>query len=79
MVAYQSSKLGVWVQIPLSTPHGDMAKLADAPDLGSGAERRMGSSPFIPTRFHNNKSPAKRRGVMIRYQSQAFQQVPLWA
>lgn len=24
-----------------------MAELADAPDLESGAERRMGSSPFI--------------------------------
>ena len=25
----------------------DMAKLADAPDLGSGSERSEGSSPFI--------------------------------
>ena len=27
----------------------DMAKLADAPDLGSGSERSEGSSPFIRT------------------------------
>ena len=27
----------------------DVAKLVDAPDLGSGAERRGGSSPFIRT------------------------------
>ena len=27
-----------------------MAKLADAPDLGSGAERRGGSSPFTRTK-----------------------------
>ena len=26
-----------------------VAKLADAPDLGSGAQRRMGSSPFART------------------------------
>lgn len=27
--------------------NADMAKLADAPDLGSGSERSEGSSPFI--------------------------------
>ena len=27
----------------------DMAKLVDAPDLGSGAARRVGSSPIIRT------------------------------
>ena len=27
----------------------DVAKLVDAPDLGSGAARREGSSPFIRT------------------------------
>lgn len=27
----------------------DVAELVDAPDLGSGAERRGGSSPFIRT------------------------------
>ena len=29
-----------------------VAKLADAPDLGSGVERRMGSSPFARTNDH---------------------------
>ena len=28
----------------------DMAKLVDVPDLGSGAERRVGSSPIIRTK-----------------------------
>ena len=28
-----------------------VAELADAPDLGSGAKRRMGSSPFARTTF----------------------------
>ena len=30
-----------------------MAKLVDAPDLGSGAARRGGSSPSTRTKFHN--------------------------
>ena len=29
----------------------DVAKLVDAPDLGSGAVRRGGSIPFIRTKF----------------------------
>ena len=29
----------------------DVAKLVDAPDLGSGAARRGGSSPFIRTKL----------------------------
>jgi hypothetical protein len=29
--------------------YADVAELVDAPDLGSGAERRGGSSPFIRT------------------------------
>jgi hypothetical protein len=28
----------------------DMAKLVDVPDLGSGAARRVGSSPIIRTK-----------------------------
>ena len=28
-----------------------VAELADAPDLGSGVERRMGSSPFARTKY----------------------------
>ena len=30
--------------------HADMAELADAPDLGSGAARRAGSIPVIRTK-----------------------------
>jgi hypothetical protein len=29
--------------------HADMVKLVDMPDLGSGAARRVGSSPIIRT------------------------------
>ncbi len=29
----------------------DVAKLADAPDLGSGAVRRVGSTPIIRTKY----------------------------
>ncbi len=32
--------------------NADMAKLADAPDLGSGSERSEGSSPFIRTKLN---------------------------
>ncbi len=28
--------------------HGDVPELADGPDLGSGAERRVGSNPTVP-------------------------------
>ena len=34
----------------------DVAKLVDALDLGSGAERRGGSSPFIRTFLFKQKS-----------------------
>ena len=37
------------VQVPFLTPYGDVAELADAPDLGSGIERCVGSNPTIPT------------------------------
>ena len=30
--------------------NADMAKLVDVPDLGSGAARRVGSSPIIRTK-----------------------------
>ena len=30
--------------------HADVAKLVDAPDLGSGAARRVGSIPIIRTK-----------------------------
>ena len=36
-----------------------VAKLADAPDLGSGAARRGGSSPFTRTLvIHSDRSPS---------------------
>ncbi len=46
----------------------DVAELVDAPDLGSGAARREGSSPFIRTITfvhvnNNNESDALVRGV----------------
>lgn len=31
--------------------HADVVKSVDTPDLGSGAERRVGSSPTIRTNF----------------------------
>jgi hypothetical protein len=42
--------------------HADVAKLVDAPDLGSGVAIREGSSPFIRTTFLNlliYQTPAK--------------------
>ena len=33
----------------------DMAKLVDVPDLGSGAARRVGSSPIIRTKNSNQQ------------------------
>ena len=35
--------------VPLYYCCADVVKLADTPDLGSGASRREGSSPFIRT------------------------------
>ena len=35
--------------------NADMAKLVDVPDLGSGALRRGGSSPFARTTEKNNR------------------------
>ena len=34
-------------------PFADVAKLADAPDLGSGAARHVGSIPIIRTTSYN--------------------------
>ena len=34
-----------------SKPFADVVKLADTPDLGSGAAMREGSSPFIRTNY----------------------------
>lgn len=38
----------------------DVAKLVDAPDLGSGVERRGGSSPFIRTNIPASGGHVKR-------------------
>ena len=45
-----------------------VAKLADAPDLGSGAERRGGSSPFTRT----SKKPEALPRVFSRSEPLAF-------
>ena len=34
-----------------SLSHADVVELVDTPDLGSGAARREGSSPFIRTKI----------------------------
>lgn len=57
-----ASEMLVWVQVPSSAPyliynlmsHAGVAKLAYALDLGSSAERHVGSSPFTCT----SKRPA---------------------
>ena len=41
-------------------PRADVAKLADAPDLGSGAVRHVGSTPIIRT----NRIPNKEQGIV---------------
>gem|GEM_PF-1935948 len=38
--------------------YADMVKLVDMPDLGSGAARRVGSSPIIRTEKASEKSEA---------------------
>jgi hypothetical protein len=35
--------------------YADMVKLVDMPDLGSGAARRVGSSPIIRTKSFSNR------------------------
>jgi hypothetical protein len=59
--------------------HADVAKLVDAPDLGSGVEIREGSSPFIRTTIPMprclslaglssfTKPPPKQRHTCVRY------------
>ena len=37
------------ISLTFATHYADMAKLADAPDLGSGAARHVGSTPIIRT------------------------------
>ena len=40
-----------------TTIKADMAKLVDVPDLGSGAARRVGSSPIIRTEGFSIEKP----------------------
>jgi hypothetical protein len=47
---FEYSKLSVSLHPQL---HADMVKLVDMPDLGSGAARRVGSSPIIRTKSPN--------------------------
>ena len=64
---FQAFKIRAWgfpqlgKSAKLSQFHAGVAKLADAPDLGSGAERRGGSSPFTRTR----KNPEITLGVFL--------------
>ena len=64
---FQALKIRAWgfpqpeKSAKLSQFHAGVAKLADAPDLGSGAERRGGSSPFTRTR----KNPEITLGVFL--------------
>ena len=45
-------KLSFYIQFTyFCAPFADVAKLADAPDLGSGAARHVGSIPIIRTFF----------------------------
>lgn len=39
------------LNLPVSTCKAQVAELVDAPDLGSGAARRGGSSPFLGTKL----------------------------
>ena len=43
----------VWTQSKGNTCEAGVAKLVDAPDLGSGAARRGGSSPSTRTIYQN--------------------------
>jgi hypothetical protein len=49
LVARQVHTLEVAGSNPAPATYGEMAELVDAPGLGSGAERREGSSPSFPT------------------------------
>ena len=48
--------MGHWFEPSTGHSFAGLAELADAPDLGSGALRRGGSSPL--TRIENNNEPA---------------------
>ena len=48
-LVYQPSKLRMRVRSPSLAPFADMVELADMQDLGSCAEKRMGSSPIVST------------------------------
>ena len=41
-----------FILLKQNSPYAGVAELADAPDLGSGAARRGGSTPFTRTIYH---------------------------
>ena len=50
------------------TIHAGVAELVDAPDLGSGAERRGGSSPFTRTTIYNKNNDIQiKSGLFVRF------------
>ncbi len=55
--------------IVVKCQNADMAKLADAPDLGSGSERSEGSSPFIRIKIFivKHTTPPILGGVSFRW------------
>ena len=58
----------------------DVVKLADTPDLGSGAPRREGSSPFIRTiTLSNTKLSSKIHTFDIGYNGIYCDKFPIFA
>ena len=51
VLLYYASVVRMRFHADVRNGRAGVAKLADAPDLGSGAERRMGSSPFARTMY----------------------------
>ena len=66
----------VWMRQKLTvmksrkTVHGCVAKLANAPDLGSGAARLAGSSPSIPTILTNDETTKRRNDETTKHKQQ---------
>lgn len=52
-------------QKPSGSGKADVAKLVDVPDLGSGAARRVGSSPSIRTNYNDLRR--KRCGACLKW------------
>lgn len=64
---FEYSKLSVSLHPQL---HADMVKLVDMPDLGSGAARRVGSSPIIRT-----KKPKRKFGLFLCFDFTLFKPI----